>query len=95
MDEIVTNISSDEQKRTINDSCKNLISYTISSHDIPGEGEKKIMENILDMTRTDIEGNYVIYSPDADVIIFNSLFTNSFLVFRKTALSFLLMMKAR
>ena len=38
----------------------------VSPHSIPGEGEKKIMEYIIENKKT---GSYSIYSPDADMII--------------------------
>lgn len=52
---------------------KSLEKYIFSGSNIPGEGEKKIMEDILENKLT---GKYVIYSPDADVIILSSIMIN-------------------
>ena len=53
--------------------CKKLESYIFSGYNNPGEGEKKIMEDIIENAE---EGKYVVYSPDADVIILSSIMIN-------------------
>lgn len=50
-----------------------LTDIIISSHLEPGEGEKKIMEDII---TTNLIGNLIIYSPDSDVIILSVLIRN-------------------
>lgn len=57
---------SDSLYGTLKEKCPDLNEYIVSQPDIPGEGEKKIMENILEFAQS---GNYLIFSPDADVII--------------------------
>lgn len=52
---------------------KELNEYIFSGSDVPGEGEKKIMEDILLNKNS---GKYVIYSPDADLIILSSIMLN-------------------
>lgn len=50
--------------------CPNLTEYIISGPDIRGEGEKKIMEHIIE---NKLPGDYIIFSPDADLIILSVL----------------------
>lgn len=50
-----------------------LEKYVFSGSDVPGEGEKKIMEDILENNTV---GKYAIYSPDADLIILSSIMIN-------------------
>lgn len=52
----------------------NLINYIISNNDISGEGEKKIMEHILNINKK--QGTYMICSPDNDVILLSMLGTS-------------------
>lgn len=75
--EFMQRISSELKNNKIIDDFKNIYSklesYYFSGSDIPGEGEKKIMEDILQNKK---KGKYVIYSPDADVIILSSIIIN-------------------
>lgn len=66
MDNVATLLKSDELTTEIKKICPHMIKYIVSTHDIPGEGEKKIIEDIL-LNKT--KGSYTIFSPDADVII--------------------------
>jgi 5'-3' exonuclease len=59
-------LTSDVLYGVLKEKCPNLNVYIVSQPDVPGEGEKKIMENIIDFAQS---GNYLIFSPDADVII--------------------------
>lgn len=52
---------------------KNLTRYVFSGTNVFGEGEKKIMEDIL---HHKCYGTYVIYSPDADIIILSMIMRN-------------------
>lgn len=69
--------SSDEFMRNVSDKLKEydfgVKKYIISGSDIPGEGEKKIMENLLGKK---IDGPVSIYSPDSDMIILTSILSN-------------------
>lgn len=75
--EFMKKISQELQNSQVIDNFKNnykqLQSYIFSGSNNPGEGEKKIMEDILENSH---KGKYVIYSPDADVIILSSIMTN-------------------
>lgn len=51
----------------------NVQQYIFSGSDVPGEGEKKIMEDILDKQ---LRGKYMIYSPDSDLIILSTIMQN-------------------
>jgi len=55
---------------------KALKRYVVSSIFVFGEGEKKIMD---DINQKALEGKYVIFSPDADIIILSMLMKNSFI----------------
>ena len=46
--------------------CPNLGEIEISHRNIPGEGEKKIMEKIVERNN---KCNYLIYSPDSDLVM--------------------------
>jgi 5'-3' exonuclease len=50
-----------------------LEEFIFSGADIPGEGEKKIMEYILN---NNDDGKYIIYSPDSDVVILSIILAN-------------------
>lgn len=67
-------LSSDEFLKELKEINKNLTKYYLSHQDINGEGEKKIMEHILE---NKIKGNYTIFSPDADMIILGIIMNNS------------------
>ena len=71
--EIYNNLISPEYKLKIKQKCTNLSNIEISSSYEFGEGEKKIMEHILNYKK---EGSYVIFSPDADVVLISLLIQN-------------------
>lgn len=48
----------------------------VSGSDYPGEGEKKIMEEIKIDIEGQKEGNYLLYSPDADVVLLSIVLNN-------------------
>jgi 5'-3' exonuclease len=73
MQEIYNYLESSEYKTTIYNICKNLKDIKISSSYEIGEGEKKIMENILYEKQP---GSYVIFSPDSDVVLLSLLMQN-------------------
>lgn len=52
-----------------------LEKIVISSTSVYGEGEKKIMEDIIELGKTN-QGTYTIYSPDADVVILGLICLN-------------------
>jgi 5'-3' exonuclease len=52
--------------------CNKLILYEYSGNNIIGEGEKKIIDDIIN---NDFSGNYMIYSPDADMMILSMIVT--------------------
>lgn len=66
-------ITSPEFKNTMKENCLHLESIIVSDQNIYGEGEKKIMENMI---KEHLPGNYTIYSPDADMIILGIIETN-------------------
>jgi 5'-3' exonuclease len=74
--EIYNNLISPEYKLNIKQKCVNLINVEISSSYEFGEGEKKIMEHILNYNNS---GSYVIFSPDADVVLLSLLIQNKLL----------------
>ena len=51
----------------------NIKNINISSNKIHGEGEKKIFTDILSRSKS---GNYLIFSPDADVIVLSLIALN-------------------
>lgn len=59
--------------KTIRNICPELTSFTISSQNVPGEGEKKIMEHVIKYAQS---GRYILFSPDADVIILGMILYN-------------------
>lgn len=66
MDNVASLLSSDDLTEKIKSLCPLLTQYIVSTHNIPGEGEKKIIEDIV---ANKTKGTYVVFSPDADVII--------------------------
>lgn len=50
-----------------------LTRYVFSGANVPGEGEKKIMEDVIENQG---KGKYVVYSPDADVLILSMIMLN-------------------
>jgi 5'-3' exonuclease len=52
-----------------------LENIVVSSHNVSGEGEKKIMEDIIS-TYGSNDDKYVIFSPDSDIIILSILIRN-------------------
>ena len=71
--EIYNYLISPEYKLKSKEKYINLINIEISSSYEFGEGEKKIMEHILNYKQ---EGSYVIFSPDADVVLISLLLQN-------------------
>jgi 5'-3' exonuclease len=61
---------------TIKDKFPKLEGVVLSGSAYPGEGEKKIMENIRDNIENKIGGNYMLYSPDADIILLSIILKN-------------------
>lgn len=66
MKQITDILSTNEFKMELKQQNKNLVEVVISHQNIIGEGERKIIDHILQNNKS---GKYVIYSPDADVII--------------------------
>lgn len=54
----------------------NLEEFALSGSAYPGEGEKKIMENIIEDINNEVNGNYMLYSPDADMILLSIILNN-------------------
>lgn len=52
---------------------KHLEEFVFSGANVPGEGEKKIMEYVLNNKD---KGKHIIYSPDSDVIILSMILAN-------------------
>lgn len=72
MTDLLNVLSSVQFKKEIKQHNPNLNELIISHQGVNGEGEKKIMEHIIQNKR---HGNYVIYSPDADAIILGMIAT--------------------
>jgi len=70
---IVNSLKSDAFKKQLFEKNINLKQYIVSDQNDFGEGEKKIMEHII---QNKVKGRYVIYSPDADVIILSMIANN-------------------
>lgn len=66
-------MNSSEFINEIKSLCINLKSYTYSGNNEFGEGERKIIWNIL---KEKNKGNYMVHSPDADVILLSTLMQN-------------------
>lgn len=66
MSEIVNAMKSSEFHNLIHSKCPSLQQIIVSSHLVVGEGEKKIMEDILMENK---DGKYLLFSPDADVVV--------------------------
>lgn len=64
--EIENKIISENFTNFIKNKIPSLKEYIVSSSKIPGEGEKKIMEDIIEHNKS---GSYSVFSPDADVIV--------------------------
>lgn len=75
MDRMFNMLSSDLFKDEMHMYHTNLEQITISSTNVYGEGEKKIMEDIIKLGETK-SGTYTIYSPDADVVILGIICLN-------------------
>ena len=71
---IVESLTSEEFKTQLFEKNINLKQFIMSDQNEFGEGEKKIMEHIIE---NKIKGKYVIYSPDADVIILTMIANNT------------------
>jgi 5'-3' exonuclease len=76
MQEIYNYLISPEFKAELTDICNNLNNILVSSSYEFGEGEKKIIENILLNKKS---GSYIIFSPDSDVILLSLLVQNKLL----------------
>ena len=78
MDKLHNLLKSDEFNNIIKKICPNIDFFDISTSYSPGEGEKKIVNLILKSTYKNV-GEFVIFSPDADVsllgLILNSHIT--------------------
>jgi len=74
MSSIITILTSDNFKNLIRSQVPKIKEIVISHQKVFGEGEKKIMEHIITHK---YNGNYAIYSPDADVIILGIIAYNS------------------
>jgi len=72
--EIFNNLNSPSYKIKLKEYCINLENIIISSAYEFGEGEKKIMENILFNKKP---GSYVIFSPDSDVVLLSLIMQNT------------------
>ena len=73
MDKIVERFMSPQFTENLRGVLPNLGSIMVNHHNIPGEGEKKIMEHILSLN---VKGKYCIYSPDSDVVILSIILHN-------------------
>jgi hypothetical protein len=73
MQDIYNQLISPEYKQEIFELCKNLKNIIVSSSYEFGEGEKKIMEDILYNKKS---GSYIIFSPDSDVVLLSLLMHN-------------------
>ena len=68
------NIFNEIEKQFLNSDYSDLLKkkiptlreYIVSPSNIPGEGEKKIMQNIIESNKS---GNYSVFSPDGDMIV--------------------------
>jgi 5'-3' exonuclease len=74
MKNIKKELSSDEFLNEMKTHNINLKEFVLSHQDVYGEGEKKIIENVLEKK---YKGRYAIYSPDADVIILGIIMLNT------------------
>ena len=53
-----------------------LEEFILSGSAYPGEGEKKILEYAITDIDNEINGNYMLYSPDADIILLSIILQN-------------------
>lgn len=75
MDALYLYLTSDTQfQKWMKTRYTQLKEIVVSSHHLPGEGEKKIMEDIISSNYN--AGECVIFSPDADIIIMSMLIRN-------------------
>lgn len=75
MEQVCNKLSSNEFKNEMKMHLKMLEQITISHVGVYGEGEKKIMEDIIKNCQLN-SGVYTIYSPDADVVILGLICLN-------------------
>jgi len=73
MDKIVSNLTSPGFVERLRGVLPSLQSIVVNHHNIPGEGEKKIMEHIIENKE---KGRYCIYSPDSDVVVLSIILQN-------------------
>jgi 5'-3' exonuclease len=77
MKKIYSEFISSEMKNKFKSKYKALKRYVVSSPLVYGEAEKKIMEDVMEQKK---EGKYIIFSPDADLIILGSILQNLLLM---------------
>ena len=63
---IIERLQSVEFFNRLKEHCPNLLEIEINHRSIPGEGEKKIMEKIVERNN---QSNYLICSPDSDLVM--------------------------
>jgi 5'-3' exonuclease len=73
MDKIVERFTSPKFIENITYVLEKLDSIIVNHHNIPGEGEKKIMEHIIASKN---KGKYCIYSPDSDIVVLSIILNN-------------------
>lgn len=73
MDNIISRLKSELFTKDMYNSYPNLETYICSDNNEIGEGEKKIMQDIVSFSKN---GKYVIYSPDSDLIILSMIIKN-------------------
>jgi hypothetical protein len=75
MDRVNAMLENEDFKNEMHSFHPLLEKIVISNTGVYGEGEKKIMENIIELG-TNRSGTYTIYSPDADVVILGLICLN-------------------
>lgn len=73
MDAIEKLLVSDSLLSDVQSVCPNLKKIIVSHQNVYGEGEKKIMEHIIE---NKLQGNYTFFSPDADAIMLGIIAQN-------------------
>ena len=67
LDDVYKELVTDDFKNKVKQICPNIKNYTCSSQYEPGEGEMKIVRHLRSLDGE--KSNYLIYSPDSDVIL--------------------------
>lgn len=75
MQKVSTSLMDDEFLENLKQKYPTLESFLFSGSNVPGEGEKKIMEDVLANSNSN-KGTYIIYSPDSDVVILSMILAN-------------------